>query len=543
MKLWLNFKDLFTFQPPSHEPAPPLLTELYRDFAHQGLASEKKAHIENIKFDNSMRIGISLFAMAASIVLWAGRVIPTVGPVVMIFFSYAALQILGGVALTKTDKYRMVNFYICTVDIVALSLAVYWTGHSKSPLYFIYFMPLIIQAFHRDWALLVYYGVGGLILYTVAVLMATHPWSAVNIVELGTRLSFMAFTVGLALLAVNLLRKNERLEKRRSSRLKCLVLASQVLNGVANLKDLSESLQDFVRVMNLELAEPAQAWARIFLIQDGQPLMQVMADPTNPKPELKQSIPHAGCPAVQSNKNYEVKDTEKETGCPVESFSMFGSHVCVPIVGEFTETFGVIFAASPQAHAFQEEDIQFLQFIAKSIGLTVQRLKRVEELQMVFEMDSCAMATFLGSTRTLEDTVGAIIDGVRTILNADQVHVMLWDPTRSQLVTKSVAGIHNKALYGESYAMGDGIPGRVLESKKPYWIYNQNGEFRGMLATPLHSIKGEPLGVVIASVVSGQRTFSVEEIDLVSTFCTRASVAIENAKLHLQERRSRLEAA
>src|SRR5439155_22621313 len=138
--------------------------------------------IENIRFDNSMRIAISLLALAGSFVLWVGNVIPSIGPVVLIFFGYAALQILGGWSLTQWTRYREINFAVCTVDIVALSLGVHYTGQVNSPLYFIYFMPLIIQAFHRDWALLVYYGVGGLLLYSLSIAFFVPQWSSQSLI-------------------------------------------------------------------------------------------------------------------------------------------------------------------------------------------------------------------------------------------------------------------------------------------------------------------------------------------------------------------------
>ncbi len=551
MKPWLNLKDIFSFQPPAHDDSPSLLSEIYREFHFQADGSIDKNQIQNIRFDNSMRIVISLMALATAFFLWIGKLIPSIGPIILIFSTYSALQILGGWSLARFRHYREINYAICTVDIVALSLGVYWTGHFNSPLYFIYFMPLIIQAFHRDWALLVYYGLGGVVLYTMVVVASVTEWSSQSLVSLGSRVLFMAFTVGLALLAVNLLRKNELLEKRRMSRLKCLVYISQILNGIGTLKDLEPAVEGFIKVMNLELREPNQSVSRIFLIQNSEPLMQALQDPANPLTELKQSLPHAGCPAIQGNRNFEIKDRDNEAGCPVESFSMFRSHLCVPIVGEANEPFGVIFSGSPTPKAFHEEDTQFLQFIGKSLGLAFQRLKRVEELNQVFEMDSAAMATFLSSTRTVEDTGSAIMDGIRAILNADQVQLFLWNSEKAKLVTNSVVGLFDKQTRNNSYALGEGIPGRVLEKGEPYWTYNLQGEsfydpsanFRGLLAVPLQTMKGEPLGVVIASILSGQRTFSVEEIDLASTFCTRASVAIENANLHFKERQSMEEAA
>lgn len=545
MRPWLNLKDLFSFSPPSFDNLPTLLTEIYKDVLFDTSSSANKAQLENIKFDNSMRIAISLMALITSLMLWAGGIIPSIIPVVATFCAYAGLQIGGAWLLTITRRYRAINFGLCSVDLIALSMGVYWTGAGQSPLYFIYFMPLIIQAFHRDWALLVYYGAGGMALYAIAIAVAIPVWTSQIAMALGMRILFMSCTVGIALLAVNLLRRKEEREKRRMSRLNCLVYLSQLLNGVNLLKELPAVVEDFVKVLNLELEKPHGGWARIFLVQSADPLMKVAQDPSHPIPELKQSISAHACPAVHGNRPFHVRNADTDTACPVESFSMFKSHICIPISGELNESFGVIFAASPHVDAFKEDDLQFLNFIGRSLGLTVQRLKRMEELNMAFSMDSCAMATFVGSTRTLEDTYAAIVDGIRTILNADSVAFLLWEPIKRTLETKWVVGIAERELRSRSYQMGEGIAGQVLESGKPYWTYELDGNplyrddlpFKGVLCVPLQSLKGEPLGVVVASLVDSQRTFSVEEIDLVSTFCTRAAVAFENAVMHLRERK------
>src|SRR4051812_7484847 len=124
MRLWLNFKDLFSFQPSSFTSAPPLLTEIYKELMFEGSSSAGKAQLDNIKFDNSMRIGISLIALMVSFALWAGKVIPAIGPVVVTFLIYVTVQIVFALALTRWNRYRVINFGLCSVDLVALSWGV-----------------------------------------------------------------------------------------------------------------------------------------------------------------------------------------------------------------------------------------------------------------------------------------------------------------------------------------------------------------------------------------------------------------------------------
>src|SRR5437660_629035 len=121
MRLWLNFKDLFSFQPPSLSSPEPLLSEIYRELMFEGSSSDEKAQLDNIRFDNTMRIGISLLALFVSCVLWMGRMIPSLGSVVFAFVCFAVAQISLAIFLTRSPHFRAINFSLCSVDLLILS--------------------------------------------------------------------------------------------------------------------------------------------------------------------------------------------------------------------------------------------------------------------------------------------------------------------------------------------------------------------------------------------------------------------------------------
>jgi GAF domain-containing protein len=242
-----------------------------------------------------------------------------------------------------------------------------------------------------------------------------------------------------------------------------------------------------------------------------------------------------------------LKDSERESGCPTETFP-FGSHLCVPIGGSVNESFGVLFAGSPLTNAFDHEEIQFLQFIGKSLGLAIQRLKRMDQLGKAIEMDSCAMAAFVGSMRTREATFDSILDGILRIVPAMQASLFLWSSSESLLKPKQVRGPHAVEEWNTSFQMGQGIPGRVLESGQSYWTMDvQQDPFyrskfvtlKSLLCLPLLSIKGEPLGVINVSQYESAKPFTSEEIETACTFASRAAVAIENILRHEKDRMDR----
>ena len=82
--------------------------------------------------------------------LWIQNVIPSLRPIVILFFSYATLQFILNWYFMGSRHGRVFDFVLGGMDMISMSLAIYFTGAGNSPLYFLYFIPLIVHAFHRD---------------------------------------------------------------------------------------------------------------------------------------------------------------------------------------------------------------------------------------------------------------------------------------------------------------------------------------------------------------------------------------------------------
>ena len=128
---------------------------------------------------------------------------------------------------------------------------------------------------------------------------------------------------------------------------------------------------------------------------------------------------------------------------------------------------GFFFPVPIKVDAFKSQEREFLEFIARALGLAIQRLRRVEELQLSLEMDSCAMATYIASIKGMDHTYKAILDGIRSILKTDQASLMVWEPQKGNLVVKDVVGPFPNLEKSTIFHMGEGIPGRALESSNP----------------------------------------------------------------------------
>jgi hypothetical protein len=97
---------------------------------------------------------------------------------------------------------RTLDFVFASLDVAAMSLSVYFTGGMTSPLYFVYFIPLVIHAFHRDSRLVVFSGFGGVVFYAFAVSQPMGDMSSAMVANIAARLFFMLLTVSIACLAL-----------------------------------------------------------------------------------------------------------------------------------------------------------------------------------------------------------------------------------------------------------------------------------------------------------------------------------------------------
>ncbi len=554
MIIWPRFSDLFSFR----SPAKPSVATA-RDLADADLDAKGGSVVEalespvgdyispeeatwmKIRFDNMLRLWVAVSSYLVCLMLWYSGVIPSIGPVNAIFGCYAVYQLGFNVFLFRTPRPWRLDYILHTADLFGITLAVTYTGGSTSPLYVMYFIPIIVEAFHRNWAMLIFQGFGGVLLYGAVLAVSIDEWNSSQAADLGARLFFMLLAVSVAALAVNLMRKKDVIDETRLSRMQLLTYFAQVLNRMGFQDDLPAIARDLVEKLNLELGRQIDGWCRIFLIEHGNAgLMKAIAAPNDARPDLKQELPSGACPALQSNGPFLLRDSEKDVSCPVESFS-FGSHLCIPVAGSESESFGVLFCGSKRKDAFRQEELQFLRFIGRALGLGIQRVQRMEELRKVLEMDTCAMAAFMGSAKSTEAVVRAILDGFVTLLMPGHLSLLLWDPHAGELKT---VGIRSPFEFPEQnivFRMGEGIPGRVLETGEPTLTTDvrEDARYRGkmsaiksMVCLPLRSVKGEPLGVVTALRIGEGKPFSVKEIAIATTFASRAALAVENAMLH-----------
>jgi GAF domain-containing protein len=350
----------------------------------------------------------------------------------------------------------------------------------------------------------------------------------------------MLATVSVSAFGVTLLKRKDAEESVRFGRMSLLMQIANKLNRIASLSELPGFVEDLVRGLNEELGVSNQAWSRVFLTGGNREFLRAISDPQNSKPHLKQEIASFSCPAFHENRSFSLNDAEVDPPCPAEKFT-FASHLCTPISGAGNESFGVVFVGSDWPNAFGSEERDFLSFIARSLGLAIQRLQRVDDLKKSLEMNSCATAAFMSSYRSLEVTLRSIVEGGIMLVGAEQASMLLWDPAKASLVTRESVGPHARIEWDLSFQIGEGIPGRCLESGElistgeaasdPQY---KAAEFpvRSFICVPMRNLKGDRLGVLTVSRFERREGFNRDDIEIIQTFAARSALALENAQIH-----------
>ena len=111
-----------------------------------------------------------------------------------------------------------------------------------------------------------------------------------------------------------------------------------------------------------------------------------------------------------------------------EQANMSGhSSVCIPVNGSENEyVWRIVSVYCFVSHAFQREEMLFLRFVARSLGLAIQRVQRMEELRKSLEMNSCVMAATIASVRSPDNTYKAVTEGIMTVLRVESAELLIW---------------------------------------------------------------------------------------------------------------------
>ena len=206
---------------------------------------------------------------------------------------------------------------------------------------------------------------------------------------------------------------------------------------------------------------------------------------------------------------------------------------------------GLINLSTTKKNAFNREHLRTFTTLSSLLATAIENVKirlylerRIDEISVLFEISQA-----ITSTLVLDEVLDSIVNFSIEMMNALRCELRLLDASKDYLEVRASRGLSKSFLASTAIKVGEGIIGKCFSQKLPISVVDAGNDPRtrysamirreklaGLLAVPIIQ-RGKPIGVITV-YTSKPRDFSQDEIDLLSTFASQASIAIENAKLY-----------
>lgn len=228
------------------------------------------------------------------------------------------------------------------------------------------------------------------------------------------------------------------------------------------------------------------------------------------------------------------------------------SFMTVPLTVQ-GKNIGLINLSATRQKAFNREHLRTFTTLSNLLSTAIENVKirlylerRIDEISVLFEISQS-----ITSTLVLDEVLDSIVNFSMEMMNALRCELRLLDHAGELLEVRASRGLSKSFLSSTAIRIGEGIIGSCFSQRLPISVVDARKDPRtkytslvkreklaGLLAVPIMQ-RGRPIGV-ITIYTSKPRDFSQDEIDLLSTFASQASIAIENAQLYAEMKRQYL---
>ncbi len=220
------------------------------------------------------------------------------------------------------------------------------------------------------------------------------------------------------------------------------------------------------------------------------------------------------------------------------------SYLTVPLVFQ-GKNIGFITLTTFRKNAFTRENLRTLTTISNLLATSIENVRitldlerHIDEVSVLFEISQS-----ITSTLDLDEVLDSIVSFSIEMMNALRCELRLLDKSGEALEVKASRGLSKSFLASKAIKKGESLIGTCFEKRRPVSVTDirkltndpflslmRKEKIAGMLAVPI-ILHNKSIGV-ITIYTSKPKNFSQSEIDLLSTFASQASIAIENAKLY-----------
>ncbi len=343
---------------------------------------------------------------------------------------------------------------------------------------------------------------------------------------------------------------------QRIKQLESLNQASQALNGTLELRPLLENI--------LQVAAQAISGAEkgtILLQEKGQNHLHVRAQ-IGYEDKLLTELPFDDGKGYSGRAFHEkhpilIRDSKAEYAIPfgeqIQEVNAIQSAIVAPLIAR-NEAIGVIaLDNATKKNAFTEQDLNLLTIFASSAAQVIensrlfeQTRRRANEFEALYQT-----AADLASPADLQTLLNSIIERAWTLAGAAGAGLYLFDQERGDL---ELVAIHDPDIRpGVRIALGEGLSGRVAQTKKPLVVNNyqtwehRSPKYEGIPHTSVMAVpmlySGELIGVldIFYRAEKGgtepTAEFSEQATDLIYLFANAVAGAVYSARLMDQTRR------
>ncbi|MFH1860551.1 MAG: HD domain-containing phosphohydrolase [bacterium] len=237
-----------------------------------------------------------------------------------------------------------------------------------------------------------------------------------------------------------------------------------------------------------------------------------------------------------------VRKDSEDTLSDILKREEISSLICIPLESR-GELIGVFNLNRIGTNDFTMEDLEFFTTIGAQASIAIEEslLYQVVE-QKVGQLDSFhKVGQAIVSTLGLQQVLDLIVQSISKMMPTRLCSLQFLADTKEAIITAS-CGLSKEYCSKEGLVMDKGIVSHMVVTKEPVVIEDiktdprikcKEDAINEGLASPLSvplMVKDEVLGIITVYSSETHR-YAAEEIELLSTFATQATIAIENARL------------
>ncbi len=215
---------------------------------------------------------------------------------------------------------------------------------------------------------------------------------------------------------------------------------------------------------------------------------------------------------------------------------------------------GVINVQSRTYRNWNNEEIRFLEMVAGEIAMAIENARLYQQTdeslrQKVQELETLQrVSNMVAATLDLRQVLQLIVEKAAELVKVDMSGIYELKEDSHYLTIIANHGLSDDYFRHMRVKLGEGPVGRTAELNRPENVwdahfelhpgenYYYNNQYRSCMCVPLSGARGV-LGV-ICLYTRDQRHFNDEQLQIISAFADQAAIAIENARLYEEAKRS-----